>query len=128
MEEAGAHKPFALEPEVQPQTQRGVGGHRGVFHLGHPAFGLLFSGLGRGPRLLPFQVKGVQGIALDELVKVLGQMVGGVSGKGTLLPKPPPLRTVHESFPSHGSSLSKSSCPFGGAGYLTVHFWVWTCL
>ena len=30
-----------------------------------------------------------------------------LSGKGKLLPDFPPLRTVHESFPSHGSSLIK---------------------
>ncbi len=29
------------------------------------------------------------------------------SGKGTPLPSPPPLRTVHASFPTYGSSLSE---------------------
>ena len=31
-----------------------------------------------------------------------------MAGKGVTLRPPPPLRTVHESFPSHGSSLSKA--------------------
>jgi len=34
-------------------------------------------------------------------------LTGPLSGKKTALPRSPPLRTVRESFPSHGSSLYK---------------------
>ncbi len=33
-----------------------------------------------------------------------------MSGKEDALLQPPPLRTVRESFPSYGSSLSKPHC------------------
>jgi hypothetical protein len=40
---------------------------------------------------------------------LITKIVVGPSGSRELLPAPSPLRTVHDSFPSHGSSISKAN-------------------